>query len=418
MSTPVYRSRPGGSDIRPARAEARRLNDFIWLSEGLSNSYLIVTRDGRIVINTGISFEAPIHKRSYDAIDTGPLRYILLTQGHVDHVGGVDLFRESGTEVVAQAGNAAHQATDARLAQFRARRSSFAFAEVIGRADRYVRENLGAEVPPQSCPVPTISFEDRHRFELGGLEVELISTPGGETRDSLVVWLPQHGICFTGNLFSALFGHFPNLVTIRGDRYREALDFIESTERVLALEPTLLLPGHHGPIEGRELIREELTRLRDAVRYVHDATVQGMNEGKDVDTLMREIRLPPELEVGEGYGRISWSVRAIWENYAGWFQHRSASELYPQPVEPVQGELVRMAGGAETVAARAMQHLAAGDALRALDLAEAALAADSEHADARAASLAAHRHLLAARDNFWESAFLEHRIRKLEKPRG
>ncbi|MCZ6805608.1 MAG: MBL fold metallo-hydrolase, partial [Deltaproteobacteria bacterium] len=90
--SPLYRSRPSGFDIRPAsQPEATKINDFIYLSEGLSNSYLITTPEGRIVVNTGMGFETPVHKRNFDAVDQSPLRYILLTQGHVDHVGGVDL---------------------------------------------------------------------------------------------------------------------------------------------------------------------------------------------------------------------------------------------------------------------------------------------------------------------------------------
>ena len=46
---------------------------------------------------------------------------------------------------------------------------------------------------------------------------------------------------------------------------------------------------------------------------MHDETVKGMNAGKDVHTLMAEIELPPELDVGQGYGKVSWSLRAIWE---------------------------------------------------------------------------------------------------------
>ena len=65
------------------------------------------------------------------------------------------------------------------------------------------------------------------------------------------------------------------------------------------------------------------------MQYVNDATVAGMNEGKDVYTLMREIQLPDELAVGEGYGKVSWGVRSIWEGYAGWFHARSTTELYP-----------------------------------------------------------------------------------------
>ncbi len=407
MTEPLYRSRPDGFAIQPAsQPEARRVHDLVWVSEGLSNSYLVVTAEGRVIVNTGMGFEAPVHKRNYDAVDAGPVRYILLTQGHVDHVGGVDLLREAGTEIVAQAGNPAHQADDARIAAFRGRRSAFAFAEAIARANAYVRERLGETVSPQARPEPTLTFDDRLDFELGGVRLELLATPGGETTDSMVVWLPQHGICFAGNLFSALFGHFPNLVTIRGDRYREALKFIASLDRVLALEPELLLVGHHGPVAGRALIRDELLRLRGAVEYVHDATVRGMNAGKDVHTLMREIELPPGLEVGQGYGKVSWSVRAIWETYAGWFHHRSTTELYATPPESVHGDLVELAGGPDPVAARARARLEAGEPVEAIHLAEVALAADPAHPGALEVSLAAHEQLEKQSENFWLTSWL------------
>ena len=46
---PLYRTRPGGFDIQPAQQpRARRINDFIYLSEGFSNSFLVVTSTGRI----------------------------------------------------------------------------------------------------------------------------------------------------------------------------------------------------------------------------------------------------------------------------------------------------------------------------------------------------------------------------------
>lgn len=416
MATPLYRSRGGGFDIRPAsQPAATRIRDFVWLSEGLSNSYLVVTREGRVVVNTGMGFEAPVHRRNFDAVDAGPIRYVLLTQGHVDHVGGVDLFREPDTLVLAQANCRAQQADDARLARFRAARSAFAWAEAIARAGR---PGPGGAAPVQSRPEPSVVFEDRHDFELGGLRFELLATPGGETTDSMVVWLPQHGLCFCGNLFSALFGHFPNLVTIRGDRYRDALRFVESLDRVLSLEPEALLVGHFGPVEGRAVIREELLRLRAAVLHVHDETVRGMNRGADVLTLMREIRLPPALEVGEGYGKVSWSVRAIWENYAGWFHQRSTTELYAVPASIVHADLVELAGGADAVAERAAARLAAGAPVEAIHLAEVALAAEPRHRGALAASLAAHERLEAESRNFWETAWLRDRIRALRAGLG
>ena len=410
-SAPLYRSRPGGHQIQPAsQAEATKINDFIYLSEGLSNAFLITTPEGRVIVNTGMGFEASVHKRNFDAVDDGPTRYILFTQGHVDHVGGTDLFREEGTKVVAHANNQAHQADDARISAFRAMRSGFAFADTIAKAFQYIQENTGGSIPPQSRPAPDITFDDRYELELGGLRMDLLWTPGGETTDSMVVWLPDHDVVFTGNLFSALFGHFPNLVTIRGDRYREALVFIESLERVLALEPELLLPGHGGPVVGKETIREELTRLRDAVQYVHDETVKGMNRGTDVHTLMREIQLPPELEVGEGYGKVSWSVRAIWENYAGWFHHSSTTELYDVPEKAVHQDLVELAGGADAIAERAAKRLEAGEPVEAIHLAEVALSGAPTNVAALEVMIAAHVKLETESENFWLTQWLRKQL--------
>ena len=62
-----------------------------------------------------------------------------------------------------------------------------------------------------------VLIDDKLVFELGGIAFEIIAIPGAETNDSLIVWLPQHRICLTGNLFGCPFGHFPNLVTIRGE---------------------------------------------------------------------------------------------------------------------------------------------------------------------------------------------------------
>jgi len=410
---PSFKSRPGAFDIRSAhQSAARRINDFIFLSEGFSNSFLIITSEGRVVVNTGMGFEAPVHKRNYDAVSSAPTRYILLTQGHVDHLGGVDYFREPGTEVIAQANNRAQQADDARIMAFRVARSGFAFAEPVGRGFEYTRREFGTP-PPQARPTPTITFDDRYDFELGDLRFELLATPGGETTDSMVIWLPQHRICFCGNLFSALFGHVPNLVTIRGDRYRDALRFVESLDRVLALEPDLLLVGHHDLVEGRDRIRFELTRVRAATLYIHDATVRGMNEGKDVWTLMREIELPPDLEVGQGYGKVSWCVRAIWENYAGWFHHTSTTELYGMAPSAVDADLVALAGGAGAIARRARERLIGGFPVEAVRLTEIALSGEPDNRDALETSLAAHQALEAESENFWLSSWLRRRIQSL-----
>ncbi len=413
MREPIYKSRP--VEPNPAVLGGERVNDFITMSEGYSNSYRIDTEEGSIQLNAGMGFEAPIHQRNFAAFSSRPVRYLILTQGHTDHVGGVAYFREQfdGLLLIAHAGNPEHQAYDRRLAPFRAARSAFAFTQKMSRAMRYIRENIPEGVLGQDAPVPDILFEDRYQLELGGLRLELIGVPGAETNDSLIAWLPDPGICFTGNLFGCPFGHFPNLVTIRGDRYRDALTCAAAVERVLELDAEMILYGHHAPVVGRSLIREELTTLRDAIHYVHDETVKGMNEGKDVHTLMAEIELPPELEVGQGYGKVSWSVRAIWEAYAGWFHHESTTELYPVARTTIHGDLLELAGGPDPLVERARKRIAAGQIPQAIHLLDIVLEQDERHAGALAACIEAHEKLREESANFWLSAWLEHRIEEL-----
>src|SRR5207247_3309084 len=114
-------------------------------------------------------------------------------------------------------------------------------------------------------------------------------------------------------------------------------------------------------------------QYRDAIQFVHDATVKGMNDGKDVFTLMREIKLPVNLDVGESYGKLTWSVRGIYEGYAGWFDGNPAT-MFGDRTE-AYSDVVALAGGATAVAGRA-RSLAADDPVRALQLTDIALAAE------------------------------------------
>ncbi len=414
MREPLYKSLP--VEPNPARYGGERINDFIMMSEAFSNAYRIETPAGSVQLNAGMGMEAPVIDANFKRFNDTPVHTLIFTQGHVDHVGGTAYFREQnpGLRVVASSRFAEHQAYDTRLAPFRGNRSAFAFADKFADAFNYYKAQGYSDFPAQDQPTPDLLVEERMAFELGGTNFELIALPGAETNDSLIVWLPQHKICFTGNLFGCPFGHFPNLVTIRGDRYREALVVAHAVDTVRALQPEMICYGHHAPIIGSELIQDELTALYNAIHYVHDETVKGMNEGKDVHTLMAEITLPPEMEVGQGYGKVSWSVRAIWESYGGWFHHQSTTELYAIPQSSVAMDLVELAGGAEAIVERAAEQHAHGQHEKALHLLDIVRDAGADTGQSRALGATVHQALLDGSNNFWLSAWLQNQIRKLQ----
>jgi alkyl sulfatase BDS1-like metallo-beta-lactamase superfamily hydrolase len=365
-----------------------------------SNTFMIVTRDGNVIVDTSIAAAAPAHKRALTAVNGGAIKAIILTHAHGDHTGGVAQWRQRDTEIIAQRLHEDFIAYQLRLRGYFARSNAAQFGIGAGGG--------GAAGIAAAAPVPpTVLFEDHYAFEVGGVRFELFHTPG-ETPDHLTVWIPEYKAAFVGDNF---YESFPNLYTLRGTEPRRALDYVESLNKVLALEPELVLPSHGPAIRGREEVVRQLTRYRDAILYVHDATVKGMNEGKSVLTLMQEIKLPPALDIGESYGKLSWSIRGIYEGYVGWYDG-NVSTMFGPPSQGYQ-EMVKLAGGPDAVAARARQ-LAESDAVRALYLTDMALAVDPKHRASLEARLAALRWLDAHSENSNERGWLAAGIREAE----
>jgi len=407
-------SRPGRELLRPVYDDpAHPIGGGIFRSGGTTASYLVLTDGGRVIVNTGMGFEAPHHKRVFDAVRPGPTHHIVTTQGHVDHLGGVDLFKEPGTTYVAQANNQACQADDARIRPLRMRTAGIWFDMLGTEARRIAEQNPGVPMR-QSAPIPDVTVGERLGLDVDGLRIELIAAVG-ETIDSLIVWLPERRTALVSNLFGPLFPHFPNLNTIRGDRYRFVEPYLQSLRTVRALQPEVLVTGRHEPIVGAELIDASLERLHGAVDYVHSRALEGFNAGVDVWTLMERIRLPPALRVGQGYGKVSWAVRTLWESYVGWFKLQSTTELYPDPSGAALAELTE-AAGTEATLERAEAALTRGDAVVAIRLGEALAAADAEEPRVRALMARAHRYLLdhGGDVSFWENGWLVDQLARWE----
>jgi glyoxylase-like metal-dependent hydrolase (beta-lactamase superfamily II) len=384
--------------------DAVDLGGGIFMSRNIANSYLVTTSDGDLLINTGTEFEAAEIKARFSRVSKGPLRMITFTQGHPDHVSGWSLFNRPGVETIAQANHPDVREYWRRLHPFYVRRIMKlwgAFMDV---------ETAAAMLPPE--PVLTDSFIDTRAFELGGRRFELYSTPGGETTDALAVWMPEQRTVFIGNLMGPFFGHVPNLYTLRGDKIRSAMTFIHSLDRVIELRPETLINGHN-VFRGAGEILTTMTKVRDATAYLRDRTIDGMNSGAELWTLMRDITLPPELALPQVHGKVAWIVRAIWEEHVGWFRYESTTELYDVPPSSVWSDVVDLVGGTGPLTDRASAHAGAGRPLEALHLTDVVLAHAPADPDALRVKRQALEQLLAAsgRENHSEVQWLEQEIK-------
>jgi alkyl sulfatase BDS1-like metallo-beta-lactamase superfamily hydrolase len=375
MSTAPDKPPPLASLVRAGdqQKEAEPITAFIFMAKDISNAYLVTTADGDVMVNTGFMDNAQRNKNLLAPHRTGPLRKVILTQAHPDHYGGVPTLREPETQVVAERRFVQTWRFFHDLGPYLQRRSAKLWAGTMNR---------GANPQPPPEVVPDIVVDRRYEFEQGGRRFEVISTPGGEALDSLTVWMPKERIAFTGNLFGPVFLAMPNLVTTRGDKPRLVQRYLPSLDTVRKLGPDLLITGHGDPIRGADMIRASLDKMHAAVSYINDATIAGMNAGKDVHTLMREIKLPDELKIGEFHGKVSWAVRSIWEEYSGWFHYDSTTSLYGVPRSSVNADLVELAGGAAALAARARKKVNEGRPLEAIHLLDIALGAEPKNIDA------------------------------------
>ena len=388
------------------QTEAIRISDTIFQATGFGNTNMVVTPAGNVIIDTSLIVNARRHKQLLQAANDGPVEYIILTHAHGDHIGGVSAWREEGTEIIAQDEHYEFVNYQNRLKGLFSQRNAAQFPSlnVVQLSELELAqgvENFGAEI------VPTILFEDDYRFELGGVTFDVLHTPG-ETYDHLSVWIPDYKAAFVGDNF---YTSFPNMYTLRGTKPRWALDYVDSINRILALQPEILVPSHGDAILGVDEIERQLTRYRDAILYVHDQTVLGMNQGKDVHTLMAEIVLPSDLDIGEGYGRISWSVRGIYESYMGWFDG-NPSTMFNTAIDAAYPDIVRLAGGANGVAELAETQIAEGDLELALHTADIALRAEPSNVRALTARLSAFQALLEASDNSNEIGWLQFGVRE------
>jgi glyoxylase-like metal-dependent hydrolase (beta-lactamase superfamily II) len=209
-----------------------------------------------------------------------PVRSVVLTHFHADSTLGALSF-EPG-EVIAS--DLSRRMTETRG------------AEDI-RVSRLRDPDLFAGLPETAGVVmPTLTIASSMTIDLGGLEVRLMHLGRGHTMGDLVVWVPQSGVIYSGDLVQK------STVPYCGDAH--LADWPRALDRITAFRPTALVPGRGRIATGAQGIATAIETTRDYVTTLRDAAVACVEENLGLrDTFMAvSDALAPGFSSRDDYG--------------------------------------------------------------------------------------------------------------------
>jgi hydroxyacylglutathione hydrolase len=212
------------------------------LLDGRSNSYLICTGNGNILVDTGRKNKESLLLKKLQKNKIGKVDWLILTHTHFDHCGNARFLQEQlkCKVVVAEKGVAMAKRGFAMLP-----RGTNPFSKTLSNfGNRFITRFFHFK-----SFYPDHSFDEFFSFSIPGVDVELMETPG-HSDDSITV-IVNNEIALVGD---AMFGIFRN--SIFPPFADNQVEMIESWGKLLGTESQKFLPGHGSEIK-RELVEKE-----------------------------------------------------------------------------------------------------------------------------------------------------------------
>ncbi|HEX4701384.1 MAG TPA: MBL fold metallo-hydrolase [Pseudonocardiaceae bacterium] len=310
---------------------------------------IIETRDGIVAIDAGSTPD-----RVRVALDelglSGDVSHLILTHSHFDHVGGVSALIGPRTRVITHTAFPAEQA--------RQRSSALPFSYFFGRGgglDHHV--------------VPDRLVSEPESLTVGGVEIVLYPTSGGETDDALMVHLPASGLLFTGDVMMPYLG-----APFFAEGSPEGL--LDVCRQIRELGPSMLIHGHTPLTENFTMAA--IPGLEAALTELHGHVLDDIQRGRTLAEILERNDLPESLRA---HPKAVTPYVIVRENFASRMHHQRTGywQQDGQGLEPLSrnehaAALDLLAGGrADAFVAAATTLLDQGDHALALALVEPGL---------------------------------------------
>ena len=240
---------------QPASIQAVQLAQGVWFVQGnsalgstgnrnfISNAGFFVTDDGVVVVDAlGSPALAQELLREIHRVTPQALRYVVVTHYHADHIYGLQTLAQAGAKVIGHA--SAREYLNSDTAQRRLEASRIDLAPWIDANTRLV-------------PADQWLDTQETRFRLGSMDFVVDHVGPAHTPEDVVVFVPQLGVLFAGDLF------FQGRIPFVGQA--DSRLWIQALNRLMKYQPKIVIPGH-GPASINPMV--DMTMTRDYLLYL------------------------------------------------------------------------------------------------------------------------------------------------------
>jgi len=238
---------------------------YAYTAEGDPNTGIIIGDDGVMVIDTQATptMAQDVIRRIREVTDL-PIKYVLMSHYHAVRVMGASAY--NAEQIIAS------KPTYDLIVE----RGEHDFKSEVGRFPRLF--NDVESVPGLTWP--SMVFEGKMTIFMGKRRVEIIHAGRGHTAGDTIVWLPDDGVLFSGDLVE--FGATP----YTGDAHLE--DWPQTLNVLRDLKPQKLVPGRGAALMTPELCEQAIAETQDFLESMYGAVKKGRAEGKELGQIYKD----------------------------------------------------------------------------------------------------------------------------------
>ena len=257
-----------------------------------ANALVVVTTAGVVLVDTGNNPPETRRLQEFIASVTDqPVRYVVVSQNHGDHIGGTPLFAPPAQTI-------AHEKVAEHWANWRPHQISSWRKRFPERIDALRDVSLTDNI---------LTFSDHMILRLGGRVIELIYIDDPYNPGDIAVWLPEEGVMHAG--FAGYIGRHPD---IRPDySHGTTAGILKQLDAMSTLSPRVVIPAH-GPLGDASAIHD----LTDYLLLARSKVRTMMDQGLTLETIVEQF----DMDEFEGWDReehYPWMAETLHREFRG-----------------------------------------------------------------------------------------------------